>query len=146
MKVDAGSIMSAVSTPYLTAFEGSLTYQPQRKHVKSDDQLEPTYTLLFITWKSEGYKELCARVRLIEYDKHIKWNQYKLEEYRQKYHSQLNTYTGPIQNAWLLRDGTVLTTKLELGFALRNGVLDIIISEGVKDDYTRRPEWVDLEK
>jgi hypothetical protein len=145
-EVDAGSMMSAFSKPYLTAFEGSLMYQLQRKHVKSDDQPNSTNTLLFIALKSEGYNEFLARVCLIKCDKQIKWNQYKLEEYRQSYHSQLSTYTGPIKDAWLLNDGTVLVTEMELNFIQRYDILNIIISKGVKDDHIKRPVWIGPER
>jgi hypothetical protein len=144
-EVDTGSMTNAVLISSWAAFEGGLTYQLQRKSVKSDNQLESTYTLLFITWKSEGYKELRARVHLIECDKRIEWNQYKLEEYRQRHHSQLNTYTGPIKDTWLIHDGTVLVTRLELNLTQRNGVLNITISEGIKDKHTKRPEWISPE-
>jgi hypothetical protein len=102
-----------------------------------------TYTLLFIALKYEGYKVFRTCVCLIECDKQIKWNLYKLEEYRQRYASQLCTYTGLVEDTWLLQDGTVLMTKLELDFTQGNGVLSITISEGIRDEYTRRPEWID---
>jgi hypothetical protein len=140
VEVDAGSMTSADFVPYFAAFEGSLTYQLQRKHTESDDQLKSTYTLLFITWKSEGYKELCAHVRLIECDKQIRWDFHKVKEYHQRY--QFSTYAGPIKDTWLIYDGTVLTTGLELDFTQRDGVLNITISEGVADDHTKIPSWV----
>jgi hypothetical protein len=34
-------------------------------------------------------------------------------------------------------------TKLELDFTQRNGVLNITISEGVEDEHTKRPVWID---
>jgi hypothetical protein len=36
-------------------------------------------------------------------------------------------------------------TGLELDFTQRDGVLNITISEGVKDNHTRMPELIDLE-
>jgi hypothetical protein len=142
MEIDAGSMTSADLTSYWTVFESSLTYHLQRKRAESDNQLESTYTLLLITWKYEGYKELCACVHLLEYDKQIKWNLYKLGEYHQRYASQLSTYAGPIKDTWLMHDGTVLMTRLKLDFTQRVGVLNIVISEGVMDEPTKIPSWI----
>jgi hypothetical protein len=145
-EVNAGSMTSAVLTSSYAVFEGGLTYRLQRKSVKSDDQLESTYTLLFITWKSEGYKILRARVGLMECDKQIKWDSYKLREYRQRYYSQLSTYTGPIKDTWLIHDGTVLVTRLRLDFTQRDGALNITIFDYFKYDSAKRPEWIGPER
>jgi hypothetical protein len=142
-EVDAGGMTRADLVPYWAAFKGAITYQLQRKCVKSDEKLEPTYIQFFITWKSEGYKVLCTRVGLIEHDEQIRWNAYKLEEYCQSYANQFGTYTGPIRDKWLIYNGTVLMTRLELNFTQRPWVLNITISEGVKDEYIRRPLWLD---
>jgi hypothetical protein len=132
-------------TPLLATFEGGLTYQLQRKCVKSDGQPESTYVLLFVAWKSKGYREFCACLNLIECDRQVKWNETKLEEYYQKYANQLCTYIGPIKDTWLIH-GTVLMTKLELDFARRDGVLKITISKGIRTAHTRKPVWINLER
>jgi hypothetical protein len=136
VEVDAGKMTSGVLTSCCAVFEVSLTYRLQKRHFKFDD--EPTYTLLFVTWKLEGYKVLHAYMHLIECDKQIKWNSYKLKEYCQRYHSQLDTYTDPIKDTWLIHDDTVLMTRLELDFTQSYGVLKITISERIKDGHTKR--------
>jgi hypothetical protein len=141
-EVDAVSMTSAILTSSEAVFEGALTYQLQKNPLKSDDQIESTYALLFVAWKSEGYRKICARACLIEYDKQIKWDGYKSEDYYQRCASQLCAYTDPIKDTWLIHDGTVLMTRLELGFTQRDVVLNITISEGVKNDHARRPEWI----
>jgi hypothetical protein len=146
VEIDTDCIMNADLTSSWAEFEGGLTYQLQRKCVKSDGQLETTYTLLFITWKFEGYKTPRVRVHLIECDKQIMWNRYKQEEYRQRYANQFNTYTGPIEDTWLIHDGTVLMTRLKLDFTQSNSVLNITISEGTKGSHTKRPELVRPER
>jgi hypothetical protein len=85
---------------------------------------------------------LRARARLIECDKQIKWNSYKLEECRQKYANQLCAYTGIIEDTWLIHDGTVLITKLGLDFTQRDCILNLVISEGVKNGRGRRSVWI----
>jgi hypothetical protein len=145
-EVDAGSMTSASLTPQLAAFEGVLTYQLQRKSVKSDDQPESTYTLLFVAWKSEGYRNLHVVVKLIECDKQIMWNYTKVKEYYRRHVHQLNIYTSPIKYTWLTRNGVVLMTRLELDFTQRDGVLNIVVSKGIRDEHTRRPTWINLKR
>jgi hypothetical protein len=83
---------------------------------------------------------------LIECNKGPYWNMVKLEEYYQRYASQLCTYTDPIRDTWLIYDGTVLTAELELGFTQRDGVLNTTISERSEDRRIKRPEWIDLNR
>jgi hypothetical protein len=141
-EVDAGSTMSVDLTSYWAVSDGNLTYHLQRNCGASDNQLKSTSTLLFIGWRSEGYKKPHVFVYLIEYDEQIKWNYHKLREYRQRYYSQLSTYTGPIKDTWLIHDGAVLMTRLELDFTQRDCVLNITISEEVVDDHAKIPSWI----
>jgi hypothetical protein len=101
---------------------------------------------LLVAWKSEGYKNFCVFVHLIECNKWPYWDEIRLEEYYQRYADQLSTYTGPIKDTWLIHDGTVLMTELDLDFTQRDGVLNITISEGSKDEHAKRPEWINLNK
>jgi hypothetical protein len=63
-EVDAGSMTSAILTSSWAEFDGALTYQLQKKSVKSDDQLESTSTRLFIAWKPEGYNVFFCACKL----------------------------------------------------------------------------------
>jgi hypothetical protein len=144
--VDEGDMKNADLMPFRAKFKGALIHVLERKHVKTGNQPEPTDILLFVAWESEGYKKFRAFVHLIECDKWFYWSGVLLEEYYQKCVNQFSTYTGPIEDTWLIPDGTVLMTILELDFTQRDGVLSITISEGTSDDHTKRPEWIDLEK
>jgi hypothetical protein len=153
-KADAVSIYVYGFTPFLTAFESSIMGELMRKHVESDDRSELISTLLLVGWKSEGYKKFRAFVQLIEFDRAFRWYNFQLQEYYQKCANQLNTYTGPIKDTWLMHDGTVLTTTLELDFTKRDGALNITISEqsereeeeknyeGIEDDHIERLAWI----
>jgi hypothetical protein len=143
-EVDAGSMMSIDFTPILTIFGGALTYMLQGEGVNPGNQSESTRIRLFVAWKSEGYKKFHVFIRLIEHGQ-TKWNEIKLYEYYQRYANRLSTYTSPIKDTWSINDGTALMTKLELDFTQRDGVLNITITEGVKDDYTKVPELIDPE-
>jgi hypothetical protein len=132
--------------PSLSAFGGALMYELEREDVESDDQSESIYTKLFIAWKSKGYKDLCVFLHLIESEDLFYFGKAILEEYYQRHANQLSIYTDPIKDTWLLRDGTVLMTKLELDFTQRDGALSVTISKGIKDDHTRKPVWVNMER
>jgi hypothetical protein len=139
-RIYADGMMSIDLIPLLSIFDGIVTYELERKNVRS------TYIRLFVAWKSEGYKKFQVFLHLIEYGKQYVWSKAKLEEYYQRYASQLYTYTYPIIDTWLMPDGTVLKTKLELDFTQRDGVLSVNISEGIRDERTRRPEWFNLKR
>jgi hypothetical protein len=138
-EVYTGYIMSADLIPLLATFEGALTYD---LHIG----VESTYIRLFLTWKSEAYKKFCVFVHLVECEKWSMWDKHELEEYCQRYASQLCTYTGPIRDTWLMPDGTVLMTKLELDFTRRDGVLSLTIYRGIKGERTKKLEWFKLKR
>jgi hypothetical protein len=145
-EVDAGSTKRIGLLPFLSTFEGALMHVLERKHAKTSNLPEPTRILLFVAWKSEGYKKFRVFVHLIEYDKKFDWDKLNPAEYYQRYTSQLCIYTDPIKGTWLMPNGIVLVTELELDFTQRDGVLSVTTSEGVVDEHAKRPEWIDLEK
>jgi hypothetical protein len=146
LEVDTGSMNSINLMPGWAEFEGAFMYELERKHAKPSNQLESTDILLLIAWKSEGYKKFRMFVHLIECNKWPFWGPAELEEYYLRYASQLLIYTGPIKDTWLIPGGAVLMTGLELDFTKRDGVLNITISDGVKDDHTKRLELINLNR
>jgi hypothetical protein len=136
-KVNAGDMISAGWSPFLATFEGALMYELEIEGAGS------AYIRFLVAWKSERYKEFRVFIHLIEHDEWCHWNKPRLKKYYQGYVSRLSTYTGPVKDTWLTRDGKVLMTRLELNHAWRSDVLNITISEGVKDDHIRRPVWLD---
>jgi hypothetical protein len=145
-EVDPGGMVNIEFKYSLATFEGALAYKLQRGDVKSNGQFEPTCILLFVAWKSDGYRKICAYVRLLEYDEWFYWNETKLKEYYQMHASQLSIYTGPSKETWSIHNDVVLVTGLELDFAQRDGRLNIFISENVKNEYTKIPVWVGPER
>jgi hypothetical protein len=83
-EVDTGGMMRADLIPFLSAFEGVLTYELEIRRVSFGNQRGPRYIRFFVAWKSEGYKDIRACVHLIEYDKQVRWDEMKLEECYQK--------------------------------------------------------------
>jgi hypothetical protein len=144
-EVDAGSMTSGDSIQLLATFGGVTIYELRRESVESDDQRESAYTLLFVAWKSEGYKKFYVFVQLIDCDQTFSWHKIDPKEYYQRFSDQLSIYTGSIEDTWLIHDSSVLMTRLELDFTQRDGVLNIIISEGIRNRRTKISEWIDSE-
>jgi hypothetical protein len=140
-EIDTGSMTNASLTPSSATFGGTIIYELQRKRVESDDQLKSTYTLLSIAWKSEVYKKFCVFVQLTDCDKAFSWHKVNPEKYYQRYANHFSIYTAPIKYTWLIHDGTVLMTRLELDFTQRDGVLSVTVSEGSRDEHTKISAW-----
>jgi hypothetical protein len=145
-EVNPGSMTSVKFIPFLSTFGGVLTYVLEKEDAKSEGQPKSIYTLLFISWKFEGYKKFCAFVHLVECEDLLFWTKAKREEYYQRYTGQLYMYTDTIKDIWLIHDGTVLKTELTLDFTQRDGVLNVTISEGVRDGRLLRPIWIGPER
>jgi hypothetical protein len=145
-EVDTGSMKSIDFLPFLSMFEGALMHTLQGKHIKASNLPESMRIRLLIAWKSEGYKKFQVFVHLIEYDKAFYWDKLSYEKYYRKYASQLRVYDDPIKDTWLMPNGTVLATELELDFTQRDGVLNVTVSEGIRDEHTKRPEWIRPER
>jgi hypothetical protein len=135
-EIEDGSIMSVELKSSPETFEGVVMYELRRKYVKS------TTIQLLVAWKSGWDKEFYVCIRLLECNESFVWNEVRLKEYFQRYARQLSTYTCPVKNTWLMHDSTVLMTRLELTFVKRDGRLNVTISEGIKDHYTKVPTWI----
>jgi hypothetical protein len=144
-EADAGSITSIGLIASMSTFKGILTYVLQREDVKSGDQPESGCIRLFIAWKYEGYRKPCVLVQLMECYETFHGRIISSEDYYKRCVNQLCTYTGPIKDTWLIYDGTVLMTELELDLMQRNDILNITISESVRDEHTKMPVWLNPE-
>jgi hypothetical protein len=142
-EVDANNMMSVELKPSHPTFGGVLTYQLQSRRDKLGNQSESTCIRLLVAWKFEDYINPRMLIRLMKHDKQINWDRIKLEDYYQKYASQLSMYTGPIKDKWMLDDDTVLMTGLKLEFTHGYGALNITISEGIIDEHVKEPVWID---
>jgi hypothetical protein len=122
-EIDAGRMKSFGFESSPLVFGGILTYELER-YEKPHEEFELAHVLLFIVWKSEGYRKLHVHINLVECDERFYWSNAKLDEYYRSYVDQLSTYAGPIRDTWLTRNGTVLMTRLELDFTQRHDALN----------------------
>jgi hypothetical protein len=139
-KVNPGGMTSANLIPLMSTFGGILGYDLEIRGIES------TYIRLSVIWKSEGYKQLKVFTHLVEYEKWCSWSANELEEYYQRYASQLCVYTTPIKQKWLLDNGTVLMIELEVNFTQRDGVLNVTLSKLKNSVCTKKPEWISLKR
>jgi hypothetical protein len=144
--IHAGDEKFTSLIPFLATFEGIIVYELRRKSVYSGKRLSPKHTLLFVAWKFEGYKKFHVFAQLIRCNERFNWNTSMLEEYYRRYVNQFSIYTGPIKDTWLMPDGTVLMTELELNVTQGSGLLNMTISEEISNERTRRLEWISLNR
>jgi hypothetical protein len=129
--------------PFLSTFGGAVTYKLQDRNYKPNHRPGAARIRCLVAWKSEGYKKFYMLIHLIEYNRWVKWNEIKLDDYCQRYANQFSIYTGPIKSTWLMPNGIVLMIRLNLDSTQRDGIMSITISEGVGDGYTKRLVWLD---
>jgi hypothetical protein len=117
-------------------FGGVLLYRLQRKNDVSIS------TQLLVIWGWNSYKKLYSRVRLIEHENTLVWNEDKLKMLYDVYNSQYNMDFD--KREWLLNDNTKLETRCETS---RGGLeMNIIISEEKDLSLPRNPLWVDSKR
>jgi hypothetical protein len=102
---------------------------------------ESTHAQLLVAWKYKGYKKVRVFIHLIECDEQIDWNEIKLRICCQRCVNQLSTYTDLTKETWLLHDGTVLMTRLEL-YLIQDGVVCVVISDSFRDNRIKKSVWI----
>jgi hypothetical protein len=151
-QTDNGTIMEASFGACLDRklFKGALLYKLQRKHTdRTDNQsnsgiafTEDTSTNihLVISWDYRfNYKFYvclieCTNDFTLDEDKLWAWYREHIYELHKKYKSKVNT--------WLIYDGTIMKTKLDITYGL-SYKLDIVISEGAEKYNMIEPMKVD---
>jgi hypothetical protein len=132
---------------------GILMYKVQRKSDTRFDRQSSTNTIyakaieeasemmqLLITWKIKHFEESKVNIVLVEYGNELVLNEDKLV---QLYENDIPSEDNPFK--WLMYDNTVLAARHELvrktGFESR-----ITVYEGVKDERTMKPMWIESER
>jgi hypothetical protein len=126
---------------------GALMYELQRNqsHESTEISEDISSTIhLLVVWEISESEELCADVLLVEHDEGIDWDKYDLEEVYRKNSSRFRLCLDSTIETWLLDDNTVLMTTFEI--MNRSHILDITITEVERDNNTRMPAHIDLER
>jgi hypothetical protein len=126
---------------------GVLIYRLQRKqpheYTKTNEDTSNTVHLL-VVWEISESEKLFANVLLVEHNKGFDWEKDNLEEL---YHENINRFRlcpDSVTEAWSLHDSIALMTTFEIMNIDR--MLNITISEVERDDNTRIPAHIDLER
>jgi hypothetical protein len=108
----------------------------------SEDTSSAVHLLVF--WESSNSWNLYTDALLVEHDKVFDWNRDNLEEFYNKNINRFRLCSDSATEAWLLDDNVTLMTTFEI--MNNDRTLDITISEVERDNNTRMPVRIDLEK
>jgi hypothetical protein len=131
--------------------KGALLYKLQRKHANKTGNYYNNSTSsikdittnihLLVIWNVKNYNHRFC-VSLIECAGEFAWNEDKLWELYRKHSNQVyENYKSDIVT-WLLSDGAVLKTKLDVTYG-SDCKLDIVISKGTGKDEMSEPIQID---
>jgi hypothetical protein len=133
--------------------KGALLYKLQRKHVDGTDNqsnnstasIENTTNMHFLVlWNVEDYFH-AFRVCLIECAADFTWDEDKLWALHDEYHLQLYADYKSGIIAWLMHEGSVMKTKLDVIYE-SDYELNIIISEGTEKCNMEEPVKIEPER
>jgi CRISPR/Cas system-associated endoribonuclease Cas2 len=130
---------------------GILIYELKRKNTNQfnediiSNEDEARCVQLVIVWKFSPSKGFLVVSRLIEHDKDRIWDRNELMNLAKSY------YLYDLQNSifeltYLMRDNTVLITRMNVTRTKRSCKLEITISEGSMKNDTRRPQYIGLNR
>jgi hypothetical protein len=149
-RVDFGSIAYACFSIDLIRSEstGILMYklkntrQPNRNTISSKD--EATCAQLYIAWKVNNSKEFCVVSHLIEHDKGCVWDRDRLMTLA-KWYNPCDIHV-PIEVTYLMRDNTVLMTRVNVFRETESYKFEMNIYETSIRDDTWRLWYIDVDK
>jgi hypothetical protein len=124
-------------------YELRSTKQFNKNAIYSED--EATCTQLFIIWKINDSKEFLVISYMIEHDKGYIWDKNNLMRLAKQY-KLYDIQHVPVGATYLMRDNTVLMTRMNV---IREGKchkLEMTISGGSIKDDTWRPKYIDVDR
>jgi hypothetical protein len=126
---------------------GVLMYKLQKRQSHEFTEIgegTSSATYLLVVWDISKYKTLYADVLLVKHDKGFAWEKGDLEELYRKNSDQFRLCPDPVTETWSLDDNIALMTAFEI--IDEDHTLDITISEVERDNNTRMPVHIDLER
>src|SRR5690606_17497347 len=113
-------------------------YKLQEENTDQLNEEEATYTQLLIVWKVDSSKNFCLVSYLIEHDKSCVLYEDKLMRLVERY-VPFSTQYDPIEETWLIRNNTVLMTRMNVTCKENCYKLEMTISEAGINEDTWRP-------
>jgi hypothetical protein len=127
--------------PFYKGFSGALLYKLQKKHT-----YDVSCTRLLMAWEVRESGELFIVSHLIGYDKGRGWNKNRLAKLMKRHRIVADMRHGPIEDAWLMYDNTVLMARVDVIRERAYYKLEMTISEGSINEDTRRPWYIDMRR
>jgi hypothetical protein len=126
---------------------GILMYKLQRRQTHEYTKIgkdTSSAAQLLVVWRISESNELYTDAMLLEHGKGFDWNEDNLRELYRKNFGRFRLRPDSATETWSLNDNTALKTTFEI---MNEGhLLNIIISEVEKDNNTRMPVHIDLER
>jgi hypothetical protein len=126
---------------------GALIYKLQRKQLHEfNETSEDTSSAihLLVVWEISKSNKLYADVLLVEHDKGFDWEKDSLKELCRNNINRFRLWPGSVTETWSLNDSMALMVTSKM--MNRDYILDITISEVEKDNDTRMPVHINLER
>jgi hypothetical protein len=132
-------------------FKGALLYKLQRKYAARTDNQPNSSTAsaenaekniyLLVLWNVEDNRHR-SRACLIECTTHFSWDEDKLWALHKKHEHLFDVYYNSNTITWLIYDDTVMKMRFDVTYR-PDYKLDIVISEGTREDDMERPIEID---
>jgi hypothetical protein len=113
------------------------------KNIDQFNEDKATCVWLAIIWKVHKSEKPYAYSFLMEYDKNFIWNRNRLTKLVKNY-KLFDTQHDFITDTWLMRNRTVLMTKVNMSCEEEYYKLEMTISKGSINENTRRLWYIDL--
>jgi hypothetical protein len=124
-------------------YELKNTKQPNKNAISSKEKSR--YIQLPIIWKVNNSNEFFVVSGLMEYDKEYVWNRDNLMKLA-KWYGLFNIRHVPIENTYLMRDNTVLMTRVNVTHEGDCYKLEMTISKTSIKYNTWRLEYIDVDR
>jgi hypothetical protein len=131
--------------PDLDESTGVLMYKLNRKNTDQPNEEEAICIQLFTVWKACRSEEFWVVSNLIEHDKSRVRSRNKLMQIAKGCRA-FNAPHSPIEDTWLIRDNTVLMTRVSVTREEESYKLEMTVSEGSIKDDTQRPCYIGLSR
>jgi hypothetical protein len=148
-KVNVGTTMQAYFNinPDQDEAISILMCKLERININELSENETTCIQLLVVWKIDRLKRFYVVTYLMEHDKSHVWNRSKLIKLAEGEDKLFDILYCPVEETWLIHDNLVLKTKVNITHKEECYKLEITISEmSIKDDDTRRPWYIDMDR
>jgi ribosomal silencing factor RsfS len=137
-------------------FQGGILYEVRATSTPSDEtdannptaetnRNAPAIIRILAAWRVSRYHEPFVFAMLLEHEDTFTWSERRLKEFFDEHSNKFSTTEGRNATTWLMQDGTVLKTVMDVT-GRGHYKLEITIAEGTQDQYTTNPLYYEPKK